>query len=599
MDYRSCRNLVAMFLDEAARKGDRPFLWAKRDGTYRATSWGETADAIRALARGLRLLGLKPGERVGLVSENRPEWMIADLGIMAAGGITVPAYTTNTIDDHRHILANSGARMVIVSTNALAARVLPAADQVTSIEHILTIEPLTTGQVSHPEIHDWAEVMAAGKAAPDDVAETVARIGRDDIACLIYTSGTGGVPKGVMLSHANILANCRGAYLLLEAIGYGEEVFLCFLPLSHSYEHTAGMMFPISLGAEIYFAEGAETLAANLLEARPTIMTAVPRLYETMHQRLQRAMEREGGLKARLFQRALALGRKRLEDPRSLSLRERAANWVLGILVRRKVGKRFGGRLKAMVSGGAPLNPEIGKFFLALGVPLLQGYGQTEASPVVSANPPNRIKIDTVGPPLDGVELKIAEDGEILVRGELIMKGYWNDPESTARALQDGWLHTGDVGMLDPDGYIKITDRKRDFIKNSGGDMVSPARIEGYLTIEPEIGQAMVYGDRRPYLVAVIVPHPELIDSIAQAQGVKAELAQLQEHPELVKAVGAAVARVNAELSPIERVRRFILAREPFTTANGQMTPTLKIKRHAIRQAYGEALVRLYETKAA
>ena len=588
-----------MFLGEAVRKGDRPFLWAKHDGSYRATSWRETADAISALARGLRLLGLKPGERVALISENRPEWMIADLGIMAAGGITVPAYTTNTVDDHRHILANSGARIVIVSTNALASRALPAADQVTSIEHIVTIDPLTAGQVSHPEIHAWDDVIAVGRSAPDDVAETVERIGRDDVACLIYTSGTGGVPKGVMLSHANILANCRGAYLLLEAIGYGDEVFLCFLPLSHSYEHTAGMMFPISLGAEIYFAEGAETLAANLLEARPTIMTAVPRLYETMHQRLQRSMEREGGLKATLFKRALELGRKRLEHPRELGVGERLLDRLLDLLVRRKVDRRFGGRLKAMVSGGAPLNPEIGKFFLALGVPLLQGYGQTEASPVVSANPPNRIKIDTVGPPLDGVEIKIAEDGEILVRGELIMKGYWNDPESTARALQDGWLHTGDVGMLDPDGYIKITDRKRDFIKNSGGDMVSPARIEGYLTIEPEIGQAMVYGDRRPYLVAVIVPHAELIQSIAQAQGVRPDLAELQEHPELVKAVGTAVARVNAELSPIERVRRFILAREPFTTANGQMTPTLKIKRHAIRQAYGEALVRLYETKAA
>ncbi|HXP77995.1 MAG TPA: long-chain fatty acid--CoA ligase [Stellaceae bacterium] len=599
MDYQSCRNLVAMFFDEAARKGDRPFLWAKRDGTYRATSWRETADAISALARGLRLLGLKPGERVALISENRPEWMIADLGIMAAGGITVPAYTTNTVDDHRHILANSGARIVIVSTNALAARVLPAADQVTSIEHIVTVDPLTAGQVSHPEIHAWDDVIAVGKSVPDDVAEAVERIGRDDVGCLIYTSGTGGVPKGVMLSHANILANCRGAYLLLEAIGYGDEVFLCFLPLSHSYEHTAGMMFPISLGAEIYFAEGAETLAANLLEARPTIMTAVPRLYETMHQRLQRAMEREGGLKAKLFKRALELGRKHYDDPKSLGLGERIQYWALGLLVRRKIRKRFGGRLKAMVSGGAPLNPEIGKFFLALGVPLLQGYGQTEASPVVSANPPNRIKIDTVGPPLDGVEIKIADDGEILVRGELIMKGYWNDPESTARALQDGWLHTGDVGMLDPDGYIKITDRKRDFIKNSGGDMVSPARIEGHLTIEPEIGQAMVYGDRRPYLVAVIVPHAELIQSVAHAQGVKPELSELQEHPELVKAVGVAVARVNAELSPVERVRRFILAREPFTTANGQMTPTLKIKRHAIRQAYGEALVRLYETKAA
>jgi long-chain acyl-CoA synthetase len=588
-----------MFFDEAARKGDRPFLWAKREGSYRASSWRETAEAISALARGLRLLGIKPGERVGLVAENRPEWMIADLAIMAAGAVTVPAYTTNTVDDHRHILANSGARMVIVSTNALAARVLPAADQVTSIEHVITVEPLTMGQVSHPEIHAWSDVIAAGKAAPDDVAETVERIGRDDTACLIYTSGTGGVPKGVMLSHANILANCRGAYLLLEAIGYGDEVFLCFLPLSHSYEHTAGMMFPISLGAEIYFAEGAETLAANLLEARPTIMTAVPRLYETMHQRLQRAMEREGGLKAKLFQRALELGRKHYDNPKSLGPGERIQHWILGLLVRRKVGKRFGGRLKAMVSGGAPLNPEIGKFFLALGVPLLQGYGQTEASPVVSANPPNRIKIETVGPPLDGVEVRIAEDGELLVRGECVMRGYWNDPESTARSLQDGWLHTGDVGQLDPDGYIKITDRKRDFIKNSGGDMVSPARIEGYLTIEPEIGQAMVYGDRRPYLVAVIVPHAELIQKIASAQGVKSDLAELQEHPELVKAVGAAVARVNAELSPIERVRRFILAREPFTTANGQMTPTLKIKRHAIRQAYGEALVRLYETKAA
>ena len=588
-----------MFFDEAARKGDRSFLWVKRGGAYRPTSWRETAEAIRALARGLRQLGLQPGERVGLISENRPEWMIADLGIMAAGGITVPAYTTNTVDDHRHILANSGARVVIVSTAALASRVLPAADQVTSIDHVITIEPLTEGQVSHLEIHVWAEVISAGKAMQDDVDEMAQRINRDDVACLIYTSGTGGVPKGVMLSHANILANCRGAYLLLEAIGYGNEVFLCFLPLSHSYEHTAGMMFPISLGAEIYFAEGAETLAANLPEARPTIMTAVPRLYETMHQRLQRAMEREGGLKARLFKRALELGRKRYDNPKSLTIGERIQHWLLGLLVRRKVSKRFGGRLKAMVSGGAPLNPEIGKFFLALGVPLLQGYGQTEASPVVSANPPNRIKIDTVGPPLDGVELRIAEDGEILVRGEMIMKGYWNDPESTARALQGGWLHTGDVGMLDPDGYIKITDRKRDFIKNSGGDMVSPARVEGYLTIEPEIGQAMVYGDRRPYLVAVIVPHADIIQSVAHAAGADADLAELQENPDLVKAVAAAVARVNAELSPIERVRRFILAREPFTTANGQMTPTLKIKRHAIRQAYGEDLIRLYETKAA
>jgi len=599
MDYSSWRNLVDLFFQQAARKGDRPFLWAKRDGRYRPRSWRDAAAEVRDLARGLKALGIKPGERVGLVAENRPRWLIADLAIMAAGAITVPAYTTNTVDDHRHVLANSGVRAVIVSTSALAHRVIPAADQISQIDHVITMEPLATGQVSHLEVLSWDELVERGRSVPDDIEQTAAAIGRDDTACLIYTSGTGGVPRGVMLSHANILANCRGAYHLLEAIGYGDEVFLCFLPLSHSYEHTAGMMFPISLGAEIYFAEGAETLAANLLEARPTIMTAVPRLYETLHQRMLRGIERDGGLKQKLFMRTLALGRKHYEDAGSLGFGERLMNGLLGLLVRRKVRKRFGGRLKAMVSGGAPLNPEIGKFFLALGVPLLQGYGQTEASPVVSANPPNRIKIHTVGPPLVGVEVRIAEDGEILVRGENIMKGYWNDPEATARAVVDGWLHTGDVGLIDGDGYIQITDRKRDFIKNSGGDMVSPARVEGYLTLQPEVGQAMVFGDRRPYLVAVLVPHQELIERIARERGVAPVLANLLEDPELLKATGAAVNRVNAELSPIERVRRFTLAREAFTTANGQMTPTLKIKRHAIRQAYGEALLKLYEVKAA
>ena len=595
MDYHTCPNLAAMFFDWAAQKGDRPFLWAKRDGAYRPISWRAAADEVRALARGLRGLGIGRGDRVGLVAENRPEWMIADLAIMAAGAVTVPAYTTHTAEDHRHVLANSGAKAVIVSTAALALRLMPAADQISTIGAIITMEPLTRGQLSHAEVHLWQDVVARGAALPDEVDAWVAAVGRDDVACLIYTSGTGGVPKGVMTTHANIFANCYGAFRLLETIGLGDDVFLCFLPLSHSYEHTAGMMFPISLGAEIYFAEGAETLAANMQEARPTIMTAVPRLYETMHQRIQRGMERQSGLSRRLFELALRLGGKRLDAPQSLSLADRLLDLVAELLVRRKVRRRFGGRLKAMVSGGAPLNAEIGRFFLALGVRLLQGYGQTEASPVVSANPPKRIKIDTVGPPLEGVEVRIAEDGEILVRGQLVMKGYWNDPEATQRAVAGGWLHTGDVGEIDADGYIRITDRKRDFIKNSGGEMLSPARVEGYLTLQPEIGQAMVFGDRRPYLVAVIVPHPELIDGIAARRGIKPDLAALARDGELQRVIGAAVARVNAELAPVERVRRFLLATEPFTTANGQMTPTLKIKRHAIRHAYGDALLALYE----
>jgi long-chain acyl-CoA synthetase len=600
MDYKTCPSLPAMFVAEAERLGDRAFVWAKSGGVYRSTSWREAARQASALSRGLRALGVKRGDRVALISENRPEWMIADFAIMAAGAITVPAYTTNTVEDHRHILANSGCRAVIVSSAALTRRVMPAADQISDIENIITMELLTEGQLSHAEIHHWDAIVARGSAAPDDFAAEVAKAARDDIACLIYTSGTGGVPKGVMTTHGNIIINCYGARELLKEIGLGDEIFLCFLPLSHSYERTAGMMFPISIGAQIYFAEGADTLAANMLEARPTIMTAVPRLYETLHQRILRGMERQKGLSVSLFHKTLALGSKRYDDPHSLTLLERIVDRALDWLVRRKMRARFGGRLKAMVSGGAPLSPEIGRFFLALGVNLLQGYGQTEASPVIACNPPGRIKIDTVGPPLAAVEVRIAEDGEILARGELVMKGYWNDPEATSRTVRDGWLHTGDIGEFDADGYLKITDRKRDFIKNSGGDMISPARVEGYLTLEPEIAQAMVYGDRRPYLVAVIVPDAEFLRSIAKETGREsAELGQLATDPELIKAIGVAVTRVNRHLGPLERVRRFVLAIDAFTVANGQMTPTLKIKRHAIRAAYGSALLALYETKAA
>jgi long-chain acyl-CoA synthetase len=576
-------NLAAMFFDQARRYGDKPYLWAKRDGSYRPITWHEAAAQVKELARGLRALGIQRGDRVALVSENRPEWMIADLAIISAGGITVPAYTTHQVEDHRYLLSNSGARAAIVSTAALGQRVIRAADQVDSVEHIVMIEPLPQGQESNTDVLQLEEVMARGREAGGDVAAWIAEIQPHDLACLIYTSGTGGLPKGVMTSHANIFANCHGAFGLLVRLGLEDEVFLNFLPLSHSYEHTAGMMFPIYIGASVYFAEGAETLAANMIEARPTIMTAVPRLYETLHQRLVRMVDRDGGWKAKLFYRAVALGEKRLANPRSLTLIERLTDRVLDKLVREKVRARFGGRLKAMVSGGAPLNPKISSFFIALGVRLLQGYGQTESSPVVSTNPPDRIKVETVGRPLDGVEVKIAEDGEILVRGALVMKGYWNEPEATAKTLEGGWLHTGDVGEIDRDGYIRITDRKKDFIKNSGGDMIAPARIEGALTLEPPIAQAMVYGDRRPYLVAVIVPAQDVLDRA------KDDEAALQ------KTIGAVVARVNQGLANIERVRRFIIAREAFTTANGQMTPTLKIRRHEIRKVYGAALDALYE----
>ena len=590
MDYASCRSLPAMFFEMARQREARPFLWAKRDGKYQPLSWSEAAQEVRRVARGLVALGVRPGDRVALIAENRPEWVVADLAIVSAGAITVPAYTTNTVEDHRHILGNSGARLAIVSTAALAARVIPAA-RLADLDAVIAIEPAET--VAGIALHAWHDLPQSGDA---EIDRRLAALTPDDTACIIYTSGTGGVPKGVMLSHRNILANCRGAYRLLQMLGLDDEVFLSFLPLSHSYEHTAGMMFPISIGAEIYFAEGADTLAANLLEARPTIMTAVPRLYETMHQRIRLQIQRERGLKRRLFERAVDIGRKRLAGE-GLSLGDRLLDPLLERLVRDKVRARFGGRLKAMISGGAPLNPEIGGFFVALGVELLQGYGQTEAAPVVCCNPPGHIRIDTVGPALDGVEIRIAADGEILVRGDNIMQGYWQDAEASARTLIGGWLHTGDIGRLDDDGYLRITDRKRDFIKNSGGDMIAPARVEGALTLAPEIAQAMVFGDLRPYLVAVIVPDPEFAKSYAGARDLPAELPALAADAGFHRALGDIVAQVNGSLAMAERVRRFVIATEPFSLANSQLTPTLKIRRHAIREAYMASFEALYDGK--
>ncbi|HWK46452.1 MAG TPA: long-chain fatty acid--CoA ligase [Stellaceae bacterium] len=586
MDVRSSQNLPSLFLARAAERAERPFLWSKSGAAWVPITWGEAARQVRQLAEGLRQLGIADGDRVALIAENRPEWMIADLAIMAAGAVSVPAYTSYTAEDYRHVLANSGVRAVIVSTVALARRVLPAANQVSSIETIILLEPISALQ-ANADIHGWEDVLAAGAATIDAVDGRVAAIDPDATACLIYTSGTGGVPKGVMLSHTNILANCHGAGVLLTEYGLGDEVFLSFLPLTHAYEHTAGMMFPISLGAEIYFARGADTLAVDMLETRPTIMTAVPRLCETLHRRILQGVERTGGWRAKLFHRTLELGAKRHATPERVSLVDRLCDRLLDRLVRAKISARFGGRLKVFVSGGASLNPDVERFFVALGINLLQGYGQTEAGPVISVTPPSRIKLGMVGPALVGTELRIAEDGEILVRGPSVMKGYWNDPEASARTVRDGWLHTGDVGTLDVDGFLTITDRKRDFLKTTGGDMISPQRIEGFLTLEEEIAQAIALGDGKSYLAALIVPDEAL----------------LKRYPEdeagLHKAVWAVVERVNKRLTGIERIRRVAVLREAFSVANGQMTPTLKIKRHMIRAAYAELIDTLYRTRDA
>ena len=339
MDYDNCRSLPAMFFEQAERGGDKPFLWAKRGGRYEPISWAAAARDVRRLAHGLTELGIGHGDRVALVAENRPEWVIADFAIMSAGAITVPAYVTNTVEDYRHVFATSGAKAVIVSRPPLSARVLAAANQAETVKSVIAIEP-AAGQASAVDLLAWNDLLAKGDETAAEITTHVAELAPDDIACLIFTSGTGGIPKGVMTTHRNILANCRGAFRLLETLGLGAEVFLNFLPLSHSYEHTAGMMFPISLGAQIYFAEGAETLPANLLETRPTIMTAVPRLYETMHRRIMRGVERKGKIARKMFDKAVEIGRKRAEEGVP-NLTERLVDPLLDRMVREDLKAAF------------------------------------------------------------------------------------------------------------------------------------------------------------------------------------------------------------------------------------------------------------------
>ena len=586
MDYDTCSSLAAMFFDNTTEIGNRPFLWSKENGEWISVSGIEARSEASALSSGLKSLGLRSGDRVALASESRPEWLISDIAIMAAGGISVPLYTTNQYSDHLHVLKDSGAIGAIISGSTLAKNLLPAAVDA-GLNFVITMEAIEhSGSV---DIVRWEKLIADNMAATPNIDG----LSRAQTACLIYTSGTGGAPKGVMLSHGSIISNCKGAYQLLLALGLDQEIFLSFLPLSHSYEHTAGLMFPLSIKAQIYYAEGADKLAANMVEVRPTIMTAVPRLYETMHSRILRGIQQKGGLSEKLFMKTVSIGRKKYQG-HSTTLVEAVLDPLLTKLVRRKVAARFGGRLKAMVSGGAPLNFEIGTFFKALDVELLQGYGQTEAAPIISCNLPAKNKINSVGPPLVGVDVKIAEDGEILVKGELVMQGYWNLQEQTDSAVQDGWLHTGDIGQLDEDGFLIITDRKKDIIVNSGGDNISPQRIEGFLTMQPEISQAMVYGDQKPNLVALIVPDPEFTTNWVEENVDPGSVSQLTKDEGFRKKIVEAIDRVNDTLSVVERVRNFAIVMEEFTIDNTLMTPSLKIRRHKIIELYGAELEALY-----
>ena len=571
-------NLVTMFLTRAAERGDAPFLWAKREGRWHSISWAEAARQVAAFAESLASIGLEAGDRVVLVSENRPEWLIADLGIMAAGCVTVPTYTTNTTRDHAHVLGNSDARAAIVSTQKLAKNLVPAVVTSANCHHLIGIDDIRTGQEpDEAKIHHWGELIDGAKGDVEGLRQRASTIGRGDLACLIYTSGTGGAPRGVRQHHGAILHHVEGCTDIISSdFGWDDEVFLSFLPASHAYEHTGGQHFPVALGGQIYYAESLEKLAANIEEVQPTIMVVVPRLFELLRARIMKVIEGGGSLSSYLLKRALKIGRDRSDG--GVKPWDWPMDGFLELTLRRRLRGKVGGRTKAWVSGGAPLNPEVGIFFQSLGITFLQGYGQTEAAPVISCNRPSvGIRLDTVGVPVKNCEVRIADDGEIMVRGENVMHGYWRNEEETARVLRDGWLATGDIGHFDAKGRIVITDRKKDLIVNDKGDNVSPQRIEGILTLQPGIAQAMVFGDRRPHLVALLVPEPELA-----------------RRPDAMKVLQGEIDAVNADLSVIEKVRRFILADAPFTIENEQLTPSMKIRRHVITNAYRDRLEALY-----
>jgi long-chain acyl-CoA synthetase len=583
-----------MFFEKSKEMKDKPYLWKKNNNKFESLSWEEIELSVKSVARSLIGLGILKGDRVIILSENRPEWQIADLAIMSIGAITVPVYTTSTTADYSHVINHSGARCMIISSHELCVKALPALESSSNCKNIIKIDADSQSYNNPVNILHWDDLNKNNEDTNYDFHEEIKSIKRTDTACIIYTSGTGGNPKGVMLSHGAMLSNCAGAKILLKNLleGMEEIKFLSWLPLSHSYEHTL-QFFTLGIGAQVYYSEGIDKLVVNMGEVSPHFMTAVPRFYDSLHTRISQGLKNQGKLSQNLFSATLRLGKKKYNGEK-LSFIENITNNILDKLVRRKVNKRFGGSLKALISGGSALNFEVGLYLTALGLPLLQGYGQTETAPVVSANPPEKVKLDTVGPLFHGVKVKIAEDGEILVSGENVMNGYWNDPDATSKTLINGWIHTGDIGEFDEENYLKITDRKKDILVNAGGDNISPSRVEAKLDIEPEIAQSMLYGDFKNYLVAVIVPDKEFAINWAKDNSKNQSFESIVKDEVFKKEINEVVNKVNKNLSVIEHVRKFILIDHEFTIENSMMTPSMKVRRFVVKNKYGEELEKLY-----
>ncbi len=562
-------NLPELFYFQADKNENNHHL-LKLDSNNQVVSmsWLETKNLTKKIHNFLANKYLGELERVLLVSENRPEWMASDIAIMSNKLICVPNYTTYTSRDFEHILNDSQPVGLIVSNKNLLQTILIASEKIKyNFKFILCFDYFENNSISNLVfLNDLTDDNN------DNNREKTKEIKRTDPACIIYTSGTQGLPKGVILSHGGILSNCEGAYELLKTIKGPDLTFLTWLPLSHSYEH-AVQFVQIILEAKVFYNKSIETLLPTIKIAQPHIMTAVPRFYNNLHVKMKINLKNQSNLKQNLFNKTIQLGTKKFKNIK-LSFSENIFNLILDKLVRKKVKNNFGGRLEAFISGGGPLDRQVGEALNALGLKTLQGYGLTETSPVVSCNLLNKVKVDTVGPIFPGVEVKLAEDGEILVKGENLMLGYWNNKEATEQTIKDGWLHTGDIGEFDEDNYLKITDRKKDIIVSLGGDNIAPSKIENLLTLSPEIEQACVFGEQKNYIAALLVLSSESKSSDEDIQRY--------------------IDEVNKDLTQPEKIKKFIFIDEPFSIENNLMTPTMKVRRYEVQKKYQNQIDQLF-----
>ena len=566
MKVSEINNLLELFFERYKLQDKNSVFLTPLKNNQKSFTWEETKNNILKLSKEISDINQK-GDRCLLISENRPEWMISDLSIMLSGSITVPAYTTYVEKDYEYIINDCQPKVLIVSNQDQFSKIENILKNNTSIKKIISFEDLKIDKDKYLNFKNLNLGNYVSESPP-----SIIDITRTDPACIIYTSGTQGNPKGVILSHGGILNNCEGAMELLEPIVSKNSRFLTWLPLSHSYEH-AVQFVQICVGAKVFYAESIEKLIKNMNDCKPHIMTAVPRFYQNLYQKINSAFKKATGLKKKLIFKMLQIGNKKI-NKQPLSLVDNFFDFILEFIVRKKIKSQFGGNLKAFVSGGGPLDKDVGTFLNAIGLPTLQGYGLTETSPVVSCNPYHDIRAETVGPPFKGNEVKIAQDGEILVKGENVMLGYWNNKEETDKVLKDGWLHTGDIGLFEND-YLKITDRKKDILVTPGGDNISPLKIENELVNSELIDQAIVYGDNKPYLVTMLVLSEEKKNTN-------------------VEEIQKEIEKINKNLTKVEKIKKFFISEEKFSIENGMQTPTMKLKRYKIIQKFKNKFESLY-----